>query len=138
MTPDYNDDGRVFAQIASTVKRRGGEEPGCGTEIWAGLIEGGNVDANERMMKLFSIDNQGAGESQPEAFLDEFKSNDSIYAYVISTSGDEQVCNVCNKHDGKKYGIKDAVANVNFPPFCDNCRCVALPCYKQIKMPWDE
>lgn len=96
------------------------------------------MDANEKMMRLFSIDSQENITAQPKTVLDEFKSDDSIYAYVISAMGDECVCDICKKHDGKKYAIKDAVMHVNFPPFCDKCRCVALPCYKHIMMSWDK
>ena len=95
------------------------------------------MDANEKMMKWFSIDNQDNNTVQSKTVLDEFKSNNSIYAYVVSTAGDDYVCDACKKHGGEKYETKYAVMHVNFPPFCDNCRCVALPCYKHIQMPWD-
>lgn len=59
-----------------------------------------------------------------------------IEKYVIRTCGDGRVCDICKKQSGKKYKTADAVIGKNAPPFCDECRCVILPLYKGIKMPW--
>lgn len=60
----------------------------------------------------------------------------NIEKYVVRTCGDGRVCEVCKKQNGKKYKTADAVIGKNAPPFCDECRCVILPLYKGIKMPW--
>ena len=61
-----------------------------------------------------------------------------IAGYVVSTSGDERVCDICIILDGKKYDIEEAVAGVNHPPFHEKCRCVALPYFDLpgVDVPW--
>jgi len=61
-----------------------------------------------------------------------------IKQYVVSTSGDGRVCDACKKQDGKKYDVKDAIIGKNCPPFCDDCRCVILPCFEEIEMQWEK
>ena len=64
-----------------------------------------------------------------ERTLTDFK-NSNINEYTISDCGDQRVCGVCRKQHGKKYKTKDAVAGINAPPFCNECRCVVLPVFK--------
>lgn len=59
-----------------------------------------------------------------------------VVEYKIRTCGDGRVCADCKKQNGKKYNTADAVIGKNAPPFCGECRCVMLPLYKGIKMPW--
>lgn len=61
-----------------------------------------------------------------------------ITAYQIRTCGDGRVCEVCKKQNGKNYKTADAVIGKNAPPFCDECRCVMLPLFDDVKMPWDK
>lgn len=70
-----------------------------------------------------------------EQKLADFRAS-GVERYVIRTCGDGRVCDVCKKQSGKKYKTADAVIGKNAPPFCDECRCIILPLYKGIKMPW--
>ena len=70
-----------------------------------------------------------------ERTLADFRAG-GVEKYMIRTCGDGRVCDVCKKQNGKKYKTADAVIGKNAPPFCDECRCVILPLYKGIKMPW--
>ena len=64
-----------------------------------------------------------------EKSLLEFKKGD-IKKYEISSCNDERVCEICQKHDRKKYNVKNAVIGKNAPPFCDECRCVIIAVFK--------
>ena len=73
---------------------------------------------------------------QARQSLADMRAIKDITHYVVSTSGDGRVCAACKKHDNKKYDVNDAVVGKNYPPFCDECRCVTLPCFKDVKMSW--
>ena len=72
-----------------------------------------------------------------ERTLADFKAG-NITEYQIRTCGDGRVCDVCKKQNGKNYKTADAVIGKNAPPFCDECRCVMLPLYDDVRLPWDK
>ena len=54
-------------------------------------------------------------------------SKENIKYYSISASNDDQTCIHCKGMDEKKFRVSDAIRGVNFPPFCECCRCTILP-----------
>ena len=60
--------------------------------------------------------------------INDFKSI-NLKKYSISSCGDERVCKVCAKHDGKVHMVANAHIGKNAPPFCDKCRCIILPIF---------
>lgn len=52
---------------------------------------------------------------------------ENVKYYSISTAHDNKTCKYCNDMNRKVFKIHDAVKGVNFPPFCQYCRCTILP-----------
>ena len=65
--------------------------------------------------------------------------SDGIVRYTISASGDGRVCPTCTAHDGKTYKVADMKIGKNHPPFCEKCRCIALPGFDipGLELPWE-
>ena len=54
--------------------------------------------------------------------------------YEVSAVMDDKTCPVCRRMNGKRFKVEDRLPGVNFPPFCDNCRCSWVPAVED----WDK
>ena len=52
---------------------------------------------------------------------------EGIQYYSISAANDDRSCKRCLEMNDQKFKITCAKKGVNFPPFCDHCRCIILP-----------
>lgn len=46
--------------------------------------------------------------------------------YEIISAGDQNVCEKCQKKDGKRHRLDKRKAGVNFPPFHLGCKCAVI------------
>lgn len=57
--------------------------------------------------------------------------------YIFLATLDTKTCEKCGELDGKVFKITEAKLGINYPPICDNCRCIAAPHYEgNIKERW--
>lgn len=61
--------------------------------------------------------------------LQEFKEV-NIKKFKVSSCGDEKVCSICSKQNGKIHMVSNACIGKNVPPFCQQCRCIIHPVFK--------
>ena len=54
---------------------------------------------------------------------------DGVKKYQILATLDMETCEICGKMDGKIFNVREAEFGINFPPFCDRCRCTTVPYY---------
>ena len=52
--------------------------------------------------------------------------NAYIQYYEISASMDDRTCDRCRQMHRKRFKVAEAEKGVNFPPFCDYCRCTVV------------
>lgn len=55
----------------------------------------------------------------------------SIEKYEILGADITNACDKCMKMNGKVLQVSRAVIGVNFPPFCEKCRCTTVACFEK-------
>jgi SPP1 gp7 family putative phage head morphogenesis protein len=49
------------------------------------------------------------------------------YKILGANSSKKPACEKCKEMDGKIFNVSDAEPGVNYPPFCEHCRCTTVP-----------
>ena len=50
-----------------------------------------------------------------------------VEKYKVLATLDKGTCSVCGDMDGKVFDLSESKAGVTAPPFCERCRCTAVP-----------
>ena len=142
--------GRLYPTIPAAFKRKFISE--YGIKIYTALVAnsylGGTVDlwVIKDYLKEYNIDENIDKNSWHNLRLYFYNlrelyvlKKEGIQYYSISAANDERSCKHCLEMNEQKFKITDAKKGVNFPPFCDYCRCMILPEFEyeahEIKLP---